>query len=386
MAEGVQGTVERGFEAVREAFAGQFERGEHVGAAVAAHHRGRLVVDLWGGVADRETGRPWERDTMSVSYSTTKGLTATCLHVLADRGKLRYDDLVSKHWPEFAANGKDKITVYHLLTHQAGIPQVPDDVVVGDLADWGRMVRGMESLTPLWEPGTNSGYHALNFGYLVGEVLRRVDGRSVGRFLREEVCGPLGIDGLYIGVPEAEQHRVAPLVTLFEVPPDVARQALPPESLTARAMGNNLGDMPALLNSPRGLSAEIPAVGGAMTARGLARVYAMSAAYGELDGVRLLSEETVRAMSRRQTLRPDLVITLPVAWSLGFMNGQPGWPQGERASSFGHPGFGGSIGYADPEAATAFGFVCNGVGMDLVGQGRAAVLANALRACVEAAA
>jgi CubicO group peptidase (beta-lactamase class C family) len=197
----VQGAVEPGFEPVQEAFAKQFEAGQHIGGSVAVYVRGKLVVNLWGGVTAPEGGAPWREETMSICYSTTKGLTATALHVLADRGLVRYDDLVSKYWPEFAQCGKGQITIYHLLTHQSGIPQVPDNVTLDTITDWDEVVRGLETLTPVWEPGTASGYHALNFGWLVGEVVRRVDGRSLGDFLHEEICKPLGIRKLWIGAP-----------------------------------------------------------------------------------------------------------------------------------------------------------------------------------------
>ena len=168
-----QGTVEAGFEPVRDIFEQQFAEGENVGAGVAVYHRGKPVVDLCGGIADEASGRAWERDTMAFSYSTTKGLTATCVHVLADRGLLKYDDPVSRYWPEFAQNGKGGITVYHLLTHQAGMVQLPEGTTAADMTDWDKMVRGIEKESPVWEPGTATGYHALTFGWLNGEVVRR---------------------------------------------------------------------------------------------------------------------------------------------------------------------------------------------------------------------
>lgn len=384
----VQGEFEPGFEAVRALFERQFSEGQHIGGAVAVYHRGRSVVDLWGGVADPATGRPWETDTMAVSFSTTKGLTATCLHVLADRGLLRYEDPVAKYWPEFAANGKQGITIYHLLTHQAGIPQLPDGVTLEQLTDWDYMVRGMEGLTPVWEPGTDSGYHAVNFGWLVGEVVRRVSGRRIGEFLREEVAGPLGLEHLYIGVPDDAEPLVSTLVSLIPTgagSDEQRRQFLSPDSLTARALGTHLGSMHELLNSSAGRRAEIPAANGAMTARDLARLYACLGAGGALDGVRIMGEETARRMSERQTHRPDRVIVIPVGWALGYMTGgDAGWPQGPRVTSFGHAGFGGSIGYCDPEIELSFGLVVNALTIDLIGYGRTAALADTARACAEA--
>jgi CubicO group peptidase (beta-lactamase class C family) len=385
----VNGTVEPGFEPVREAFEKQFEAGQQIGGSVAVYLRGKPVVNLWGGVTAAEGGEPWREETMSVCYSTTKGLTATSLHVLADRGLVNYDDLVSKYWPEFAQCGKENITIYHLLTHQSGIPQVPDNVTLDNITDWTEVVRGLETLTPVWEPGTASGYHALNFGWLVGEVVRRVDGRSLGDFLHEEICDPLGIRKLWIGAPESEEPDIAPIHSVPLTPEAEAmmQQFMGGDSLTARAMGSALreGDrtLQDVLNTREGHAAQIPAANGIMCARDLARLYACLANYGELDGVRILSEATVRRMSEVQTHRPDKVIMLPIRWSLGYMNGgDAGWPQGLRTTSFGHPGLGGSVGFADPEVGMSFGFVPNLLMQDLIGAGRASVLAEAARNCI----
>jgi CubicO group peptidase (beta-lactamase class C family) len=385
----VQGTTTPAFEPLRQAFEQQFAEGLHIGAGVAVYQHGKLVADLWGGLADEDKGTPWTRDTMAVSFSTTKGLTATCLHILADRGLVRYEDLVTKYWPEFGANGKGAITVRHLLTHQAGIPQVPDGIVLNDLLDWGRMTSAIAAETPLWEPGAGTGYHALTFGYLVGEVVRRIDGRSVGTFLHDEVAKPLGIMGLYIGAPESVEPHISQMKQRFVITAEMMAQAatMGPDSLISRAMGTALGDLNGLLNSRAGHAAEIPAVSGVMTARDLARMYACLANYGELDGVRILSEAAVRKATEVQTSRPDRVImNMEIAWSLGYMHGGlEGWPQGPRATSFGHPGFGGSIGFADPDIGMSFGLVLNALNLDLIGAGRTATLADAARACAEAA-
>lgn len=386
----VQGTVEPGFEPLRDLFEKQFAEGQHIGAGVAVYHRGRLVADLWGGLADEDKDTPWQRDTMAVSFSTTKGLTATCLHILADRGLVRYDDPVARYWPEFAANGKGAITVYHLLTHQAGVPQVPDGLKLDDLTDWDRTVRAVAELTPLWQPGAESGYHALTFGWLVGEVVRRVDGRSLGAFFRDEVAQPLGITSLHIGAPESAEPHISTLKSRITVSPEMEvmrQQFMGPNTLGGRALGASLGgNLNDLLNTREGHAAEIPAANGVMTARDLARMYACLAGYGQLDGTRILSEATVRRMSERQTFRPDKVIIVEVGWALGYMTGGPaGWPQGPRLSAFGHAGFGGSIGFADPEIGMSFGLVLNALNADLVGAGRSAVLADAARTCAEAA-
>jgi CubicO group peptidase (beta-lactamase class C family) len=391
----IHGQVETGFEPVRDLLEQQFAKGEHIGAGVCAYHHGHKVVDLWGGLANDDTKQAWLEDTMAVSYSTTKGLTATCLHVLAERGLVDYQAPVAKYWPEFAQNGKEKITVYHLLTHQSGMAGVPEGLYGADLFDWERVIHALERDAPAWEPGAESGYHALTFGFLVGEVVRRVSGRSVGTFLRDEVCTPLGFsDEMYVGAPESAEPRIAKLKNRIVVTPEMVEQFQNAQSnadpLRARAMGMRPGATPGgdrddWLDTPAGHRAEVPAVSGIMTARALARMYACLANYGELDGVRLMSESTVRIMSERQTYRPDRILVMPIGWALGYMTGgTEGWPQGPRVSAFGHAGLGGSIGFCDPEIGMAFGFTTNAMAMDLIGYGRTAALAGAARACCEA--
>jgi CubicO group peptidase (beta-lactamase class C family) len=389
----VQGHVEPGFEPVREVFEKQFTEGLNVGGSVAVNLRGKPVVNLWGGTTAPDGGEPWREETMTIVYSTTKGLTATCLHVLADRGRVHYDDLVSKYWPEFARNGKDKITVRHLLTHQAGIPQMPEGLRTGDLLDWHTMVRALEELSPVWEPGTDTGYHALDFGWLVGEIVRRIDGRSLGTFLHEEICKPLGIKKLFVGAPESEEPSIAPLHSPARTPEQeaMAKAWMEGNTLITRAMGIAIdpddtgASLHDVLNTRLGHAAELPAVSGVACARDLARFYACLANYGELDGVRILSEATVRRMSEEQSHRPDrVIIGIPIRWSLGYMNGgDPMWPQGPRKTSFGHPGAGGSVGFADPEIGMSFGYVPNMMAIaELTGIGRASALADAARACI----
>ena len=396
----IKGTTDPAFAPVRELLEEQFANNEHIGAGVAVYHRGALVADLWGGLADEDTKRPWEKDTMAVSFSTTKGLTATCLHILADRGLVDYQAPVGTYWPEFAKKGKEKITVYHLLTHQAGLAPVPEGLYGADLFDWERVIHGIEEQEPAWEPGTESGYHAVTFGFLVGEVVRRVSGKRIGTFLREEVCAPLGLQDMYIGAPESVEPQIAKLKNRMTMTSEMMEQiaermkAGEPlvNPLTERAMGARPGpwasgersdEQP--FDTPEGHRAEIPAANGVMTARDLARMYACLGGYGEIDGVRLMSEERVRIMSERQTYRPDKVIMVEIGWALGYMTGgSEGWPQGPRVSAFGHAGLGGSIGFCDPEIGMAFGFTTNALAMDLIGYGRTAKLAESARLCAEA--
>lgn len=398
MPDVVQGHAEPAFEPVRRLLEEQFAAGDHIGAGVAVYYRGRLVADLWGGLADEDAGAPWQRDTMALCFSTTKGLTATCLHILADRGLVNYQAPVSSYWPEFGKDGKERITVYHLLTHQAGLAAVPDGLEHSDLLDWGRVIRAIEEQEPLWDPGAESGYHAVTFGFLVGEVVRRVSGKRIGQFLRDEVCAPLGLADMYIGAPASVEPRIAKLKNRMVIPPEMMQQiqqrlqaggdVMSP--LTMRALGMRpqammTGQQDHVFDTPEGHRAEIPAANGIMTARDLARLYACLGGQGELDGVRLLSEERVRIMSAQQTRRLDRVIMFDVGYALGYMTGGiEGWPQGPRVSAFGHAGLGGSIGYCDPEVGLAFGFTTNALTLDLVGYGRTAALAAAARSCAEA--
>ena len=390
----LHGHVDAAFENVREVVAEQFADDKHIGAAVSVFHRGRKVVDIWGGLADEDAGTPWEADTLALSYSTTKGLTATCLHVLADRGLVDYEEKVATYWPEFGQLGKEQITVYQVLTHQAGLPQVPEGLHGKDLFDWKRVIEGIEKEAPAWEPGTESGYHAITFGFLVGEVVRRVSGKRIGEFLRDEVCRPLGIDHeMFIGVPESVEPRIAKLKNRIVLTPELMdrfRAAQDnPDPLRARTMGMRPGqDMSGeggnFFDTPEGHRAEVPSANGIMTARALARLYACLASGGELDGVRLMSEERVKVMSERQTNRPDRIIRVPVGYAMGYMTGgNEGWPQGARVTAFGHAGFGGSIGFCDPEIGMSFGFTTNALAMDLIGYGRTAGLADAARKSAE---
>ena len=391
----VQGHLEPAFEAVGDLLEKQFVEGEHIGAGVSVYHHGRKVVDIWGGLADEDAGTPWQEETLALSYSTTKGLTATCLHVLADRGLIDYAAPVSKYWPEFAQNGKEGITVYHVLTHQAGVPQIPEGLAGAGLFDWERVIHGIEQETPVWEPGTQSGYHAITFGFLVGELVRRASGKRIGAFLREEVCAPLGIDGeMFIGAPESVEPKIAKLKSRIVITPELRERFKAmqenPDPLRARVLGISSGTEPAVggdqMDTPAGHRAEVPAANGIMSARALARLYACLGNYGELDGVRILSEERARTMSERQTFRKDRIISVEVGYALGYMTGgTEGWPQGPRVTAFGHAGLGGSIGFCDPEIGMSFGLTLNALAMDLIGYGRSAQLAAAARTCAEAA-
>jgi CubicO group peptidase (beta-lactamase class C family) len=331
--------------------------GEEVGLQAAAYVSGDLIVDTWAGIADEATGRPVDGETLFTSWSTTKGFVATCIHMLADQGRLDYDAPIARYWPEFAANGKAGITVRHSLTHTAGVPQMPADVTPEMMTDWDAMCAAIASHAPLWEPGTTFGYHAWTFGWILGEIVRRVDGRPLAQFAREELCQPLGIADFYLGIPDSVESRVAPLRLLAGPidegePPPLGLQIMPPHVTT-----------PETVNLPDIRRASIPGGGGIMSARAIARHYAMLAGYGQLDGARLLSRE------RLDLVRAPQINGLPELFGgraeVGLGYGLGGDPSQGRdlamgqPGAFGHGGYGGSLGFADPERRLAFGLTKN---------------------------
>ena len=378
---GVQGFCAPGFEEVRREFQRNFDQRGEIGAAVALTHRGRTVVDLWGGLADQERGTPWERDTMAVVFSTTKGLAAMCLHVLADRGLLDFEAPVARYWPEFAANGKERVTVAMVMSHQAGLPVWQEPLPDGALFDFDLAAGRLAAQAPAWEPGTTHGYHGLTIGWVVGELVRRVAGRTVGAFFREEVAIPLGADA-WIGLPAAEHARVA---TLYLAAPDLDSAFFrklndEPDWLGSKLVSNDGGDIRAhTVNSAERRSMEHPSAGGIATALGLARTYAPLSLDGSVDGTRIVGAGMLRGMRTvRSASACDTILRLPTTFTLGFSKtwgarrlGQGGHViLGEHA--FGTPGMGGSLGFADGEAAMSFGYVMNrhgsGVGLNDRGQ------------------
>jgi CubicO group peptidase (beta-lactamase class C family) len=375
----VEGHCDAHFAPIREIFEQSFAKGEELGAAIAFCLDGELVVDLWGGHRDRERTVPWTRDTLVNTYSTTKGMTALCAHRLVERGVLDLDAPVARYWSEFAAKDKDAIPVRWLLSHQAGLPAVRKRLAPETLYDWDAMAAALAEQEPWWEPGTRHGYHALTFGFLVGELIRRVSGRSVGAFFREEVAGPLGAD-FYIGLPAAEEERVSDLFGSLAPPaPAAGGPELPgPLGQFLRDMADPATMAGAAFNNPPGRSdrvntrswraAEIPAANGHGTAEALARIYGALARGGTLGGVRLLEPESIERARTEQAFGPDAVLGgLPMRFGLGFMLRQDFMPISPNAGAFGHPGAGGSIGMADPEAKVGFGYVMNKMKLGLVG-------------------
>lgn len=348
------------------------------GLQVAVYLDGQLVIDAWSGIADPTTGRAVDGDTLFPVFSTSKGVVATVIHLLAERGQLDYDAPISRYWPEFGTLGKAQITVRQALAHTAGLPQLPDGVQAADLCDWAGICRGIADLTPLWEPGTQPGYHALSYGWLLGEVARRVDGRDFAQIVRDDVCAPLGISDLYFGIPDEVEARVA----LMEVDPHAAPLPPPPDdALILRAIPPSLQPLAYFINRPDVRRASIPGGGGIMTARAVGRHYA--ALSGSLaDGPQLLTADRLRLATALQTDAVDLVLGTAGRKALGYALGGPLSPMGDRMTAFGHSGAGGSIGFADPEYRCAFGLTKNRMVTSAPGEGTANRVATAVRAAL----
>jgi CubicO group peptidase (beta-lactamase class C family) len=385
----ISGSCDSRFAGVGEEFQRNFaERGE-VGASVCVMVDGERVVDLWGGVADPTTGRPWEEDTVCTVWSCTKGAAALCAHLLIDRGQLDPDALVVDYWPEYGQAGKEATTVRMLLSHQGGVAHVRTILEPGAFRDWDAMTALIAAETPFWEPGTRHGYHGHTFGWLVGELVRRIDGRSIGRFFAEEVAGPLGID-FWIGTPAREHHRIAP-----NQPPPLPDGAQPlpafitaaltdPTSLAGLLLLNH-GGFVAEPNGPENLEAEIPSGNGVTNGRGLAGMYNPLAVGGTADGVKLVGADSIARMGAVASAgEVDACLSIPSRFSLGFMKsitirqsegGEDVVAMSEAA--FGHAGMGGALGFADPSARMSFGYAMNQQGSTMLLNDRGQTLVDA---------
>lgn len=362
---GSRQSIERcapGFEPVVHRARRAFQWGR--GGSLCVIHRGEVVVDTWGGWADKAAGRPWTRDTLGVAWSTTKGMVSLAVHILIERGALSLDRPVAEYWPEYAAEGKESTLVRHVLTMEAGLFDVrhlvPD---ARSLLDWEEMTARLAAARPAHPPGHASGYHALTYGHLAGELVRRVTGRSPGAFLDDEVRLRLDLDGFHVGTPEGELHRVAPVPRMVDVPPWAVTVAKGLNRVTRRrpfhvdlsALG--CAGAPngfAVANTPEFLTAEIPSVNGTFTARSLAAVYANLAAPGDAPD-RLLSAEHVRLLGQPQTRGRDLVLPMEPGWRLGYH--QPFPRAAMSPEAFGFYGAFGSGAWADPTRELAIGFV-----------------------------
>ena len=383
----MNGDVASGWERVADVFQAAFDEADETGAAVAVFCNGSPVVDLWGGVADSRTGRPWTRDTVACVFSTTKGITSICVHLLVQRGQLDLDAPVAAYWPEFAASGKHDLKVRWLLTHQAGLPYVDQDLTLEDLRSVEPVLRALESQRPLWQPGTHYGYHAVTFGHLVGEVVRRISGKTLGQFIADELATPLGLNAC-LGLPEDGTTDLAFLEPM-PAPPDVV--ALLGEGMrevvdrfrrsislgSALPVGLVTGE-PGDFNDRRVLAVELGGSSMVSDARSLAAIYA--ATVSQVGGLRLLSDETAAECIPMRTadvtpfgMPPEIAAAAPqLGFGLGFIGGELLGP-----ASFGQGGAGGSLAFADLEARVAFAYVPNRMGGG--DDGRAKALVDAVR-------
>jgi len=380
----IEGHVAAGFEPVREAFEENLARRHELGGACCVYHRGETVVDLWGGVRNEATGEPWTADTMVLVHSATKGPAAMTLALAHSRGWLDYEERMATYWPEFAQNGKETITVRQLLAHQAGLFALDEEVDRSVVADLDRLAVVLARQKPAWEPGTRQAYHGITIGYYENELLRRIDPehRSLGRFFQEEIAGPLGLE-FYIRLPEsipdsrlATMARASPLAILRGFGIRFSLEAFNRHSNISRALeGSTLPLDPERIYA-RNL--EIPAGGGVGTARAMARAYGVFANGGsELalrpDTLRLLAAPAIPAAHGFY----DECMKAEARFSLGFMKPSPGWPFGSEGS-YGAPGTGGSLGFADPREGIGYGYVTSGMGTVLTGDPRDRALRNAV--------
>jgi CubicO group peptidase (beta-lactamase class C family) len=380
----VDGWVSPGFESVRDAFADNFGRRGELGGACCAYCRGAKVVDLWGGIRNKQTGEPWERDTMVIVYSATKGLAAMTLAIAHSRGWLDYEERVCKYWPEFAQHGKERITVRQLLAHQAGLFALDEPMDRSVVADVDRLAVVLARQTPAWEPGTRQAYHAITLGYYESELLRRIDPRhrSLGQFFQDEVASPLGLD-VYIRLPETiPNSRLATIARpdwiemLLGFPLRFTLETMNPRSKIVRALRGS--DFPHHDQRIYARNFEVPSGGAVGTARGIAHAYSVFANGGRGLGLRPDTLDLLAAPA----IPPargfyDECMKAEVQFSLGFMKPSPAWPFGS-ARSFGFPGAGGSLGFADPSARVGYAYVTSQMGTWLTGDPRDIALRDAL--------
>jgi CubicO group peptidase (beta-lactamase class C family) len=372
----LNGFVHADFWRVARVLKKQIPRNSFGGAACCVYHHGEKVVDVWGGTRD-EAGQPWEEDTLALSYSTTKGVASTLIHILVDRGLLDYDEPVARYWPEFAAAGKQHVTLRQLMCHEAGLYPIRSLVDhASRMLDWSYMCDALAAAAPVHAPGAQHGYHGLTYGWLVGEIAQRVTGKPFSELLAAEIAQPLGLDGLYCGLPEDQRHRRARLIQVpgATMPNDrkrsrrlasmnrfFARLRIPVDLKHIEAALMPIGADEFDFNAESVVSASIPAANGMFTARSLARMYAALSAGGELDGVRLLSRETLARATRIQNRGLDRVVPMQMNWRLGYHRAMTFGVRVPRG--FGHAGYGGSGAWADPDRRLSVALTLNsGVG------------------------
>ncbi len=361
----VGGTADAaGFGRVVDAFRENFAIREEAGAALAVYRHGEPVVDIWGGEA--APGRSWDADTMATVFSTTKGVTAVIAHVLADQGLLDVEAVVAEYWPEFGASGKHDVTVAGVLSHRAGVLSVPDyhRLTNDPYPSWDEIVTEIADAAPYWDPGTQHGYHAITYGWIIGEVVRRITGRTIGTYFREAIAQPLDLD-FWIGLPAGEHHRVADLIDAPPVDDPLIAGYLSlfrPDTWTGQAhfVGpSGVTSVAERFNSPAVRSMELPASGGIGTARSLAKLFGALANAGEIDGHRVVSADSIAEHTRPRSEGHDRVLLIENAFGLGYSLPNELNAYGFIPTAFGHSGLGGSVVFADPDAGIGFGYVPN---------------------------
>jgi CubicO group peptidase (beta-lactamase class C family) len=362
----VHGTCEARFEGVRKALSASLDSGADVGASVAVYLHGEPVVDIWGGYADEAKSEPWERDTLTNVWSTTKTMTFLCALMLADRGELDFQVPVTTYWPEFAAGGKDDVLVRHIMGHTAGLSGWEQTIEPEQLADWSLCTSALAAQTPWWEPGTASGYHALTQGYLIGELVRRITGESIGTWFAREVATPLGAD-FFIGLPESEDGRVSNVIP----PPPLDLEGMEVPELAVKTFLNPPLDATFAV-TPWWRRAEIPAANGHGNARSVAAIQSVIAGRGATRGTRLLSAAGTDPIFEEQANGTDLVLGVPLRFGMGYALATELMPIGPRACYWG--GYGGSIIVIDQDVDLAVSYVMNRMETGVVGDPRGAAI------------
>ena len=373
----IQGECDPQFSKVKETFEKLYREDREIGSCFAVYKDGNPLVDLWGGFQDKDKTKPWQKDNLVTVYSTTKGVAAFCIALAMEKGLLKYEEKVSTYWPEFSNNGKEDITIGMLMSHQAGICS-PETRNVEDYYNQSLMAEKLAGMTPIWEPGTASGYHSMTFGWLTSELILRVTGKSLGTFFREEVGDRHEID-FFIGLPESEDHRVAELVPFDIVRNENSEQQQVELTDAQKSQRNSAGTLN-IQNTKEWRQAEIPSANGQGNAGGLAKLYSLIVP--EDNNLKLLKDDTVNQMTTMQIEGRDLVLAVQVRWGVGFILNKHKIIYGPIEGAFGHSGYGGSCAFGDPENKIGVSYVMNRMLDNFNADGRSIELINATYDCL----
>ena len=373
----IHGECDPQFSKVKETFEKLYQEDREIGSCFAVYKDGNPLVNLWGGFQDKDKTKPWQKDNLVTVYSTTKGVAAFCIALAMEKGLLKYEERVSTYWPEFSNNGKEDITIGMLMSHQAGICS-PETRNVEDYYNQSLMAEKLAGMTPIWEPGTASGYHSMTFGWLTSELILRVTGKSLGTFFREEVGDQHEID-FFIGLPESEDHRVAELVPFDIVRSENSEQQQVELTDAQKSQHNSAGTLD-IQNTKAWRQAEIPSANGQGNAGGLAKLYSLIVP--EDNSLKLLKDDTVNQMTTMQIEGRDLVLAVQVRWGVGFILNKHKIIYGPVEGAFGHSGYGGSCAFGDPENKIGVSYVMNRMLDNFNADGRSIELINATYDCL----